>query len=217
MTLETKAKISGTVKCEERKSAFKCRLQTFAIINDGNINLTAFFKNAFSDFETKLQETLKIHLTLKVNVCLKIGYHKMNRDDNSNAEQEFNINTKNKVIDNFTDLNEFYENNIVQLIMNRVDDIALRGSGFALRSINELIINMNKFDPIRSSSFIQLPPYLANKKAIINVQNYDDEECFKWAILSCIHHKNVSKPHWVSSYQFAKNQLNSMEFRFRSV
>lgn len=200
--------MSGTVKYEERESAFRNRLRTIAIINNGNIDLTAFFKNAFADFETKLQETLKVHLNLKVNVCLKLRYQKLNPDENSHSEQKFNINTKNKVIDNFTDLNEFYENDIVQFIVNRVDDIALKGSGFALRSINEMIINLNKYDPIRGSSFIKLPAYLANKKAIINVRNYGDEECFKWAILSNIHHQNVSKPQWVSCYRFAANQLN---------
>lgn len=199
--------MSGTVKHEERESAFKCRLRTIAIINDGNIDLTTFFQNAFADFETKLKETLKEHLTLKVNLCLKLAYQKLSHDKISYTEQEFNINTKNEVIDNFTNLNEFYEIGVVQFIKNRVDDIALRGSGFTLRSINEMIINLNKFDPIKSSSFIKLPAFLANKKAIINVQNPDDEECFKWAILSSIHHKAAGKQHLVSRYRFAANEL----------
>ena len=39
---------------------------------------------------------------------------------------------------------------------------------------------------MRGSSYIDLPPFIKNKKACINVGNKDNE-CFKWAILSALH------------------------------
>ena len=38
-----------------------------------------------------------------------------------------------------------------------------------------------KYEPRGAFSYIQLPKFLAGKKAIINRKNEDDE-CFKWAI-----------------------------------
>ena len=38
-----------------------------------------------------------------------------------------------------------------------------------------------KYEPLGGSSYIPLPKFLAAKKAIINLNN-EDNECFKWAI-----------------------------------
>ena len=42
---------------------------------------------------------------------------------------------------------------------------------------------------MRGSSFIDLPPFIKNKKACINVKN-DDDQCFRWAILSALQPNN---------------------------
>ena len=36
---------------------------------------------------------------------------------------------------------------------------------------------------MRGSSYLPLPKFIANKKAVINPQN-GDGECFKWAIIA---------------------------------
>lgn len=38
-----------------------------------------------------------------------------------------------------------------------------------------------EYKPLRSNGWVDLPPGLKNKKAIINMKN-DDNECFKWCI-----------------------------------
>ena len=42
-----------------------------------------------------------------------------------------------------------------------------------------------KYEPQRDSSYIPLPLFLGEKKAIINLKNEDDE-CFKWAIIRAL-------------------------------
>ena len=54
-----------------------------------------------------------------------------------------------------------------------------------------------KYEPLGVSSYIPLPKFLEAKKAIINLNNEDDE-CFKWAItrainLVKIHHERINK------------------------
>lgn len=46
-------------------------------------------------------------------------------------------------------------------------------------------VNINKYNPLRASSYIKLPGPLLLKKAIVNVQN-DDNNCFAWALISAI-------------------------------
>ena len=45
----------------------------------------------------------------------------------------------------------------------------------------KLDIDTVEYKPLKGSSYIPLPEYLANKKGIINMKNEDDE-CFKWSI-----------------------------------
>ena len=47
-----------------------------------------------------------------------------------------------------------------------------------LNKIIQLDLNISKSNPIKGSSYIPLPDFLKNKKAIINMKN-DDQECFK--------------------------------------
>lgn len=46
-------------------------------------------------------------------------------------------------------------------------------------------VNVNRYNPLRASSYIPLPPQIARKKAVINVLN-EDEYCFGWAVVSAI-------------------------------
>ena len=48
-------------------------------------------------------------------------------------------------------------------------------------------INVDPFNPLGGSSYFPLPSKLAAKKAIINVKNMKDNECFKWAVTSAVY------------------------------
>ena len=47
-------------------------------------------------------------------------------------------------------------------------------------------IHIDPYNPLSGSSYIPLPKKLALKKAIINVNNENDNECFKWAVTSAV-------------------------------
>lgn len=44
---------------------------------------------------------------------------------------------------------------------------------------------MNKYNPLRASSYIKLPKQIQGKKAVINIEN-EDECCFAWAVVSAL-------------------------------
>ena len=59
------------------------------------------------------------------------------------------------------------------------------GSGWDVSSVESGYVNTARYTPVAGSSFIPLPPELAAKKAIVNVQNRDNE-CLKWALKSAL-------------------------------
>ena len=60
------------------------------------------------------------------------------------------------------------------------------GSGWRLHSVDRLDIYITKFDPVKGRSYKPLPKYVANKKAVINMENNDDQY-FKWAVTRALH------------------------------
>ena len=45
-------------------------------------------------------------------------------------------------------------------------------------------IYVSKHNPLAGSSYIKLPKELNHsKKGLINIQNFDDNECFKWCLV----------------------------------
>jgi len=70
----------------------------------------------------------------------------------------------------------------------KVDQFTRRGSSYALVHIKKLKMVFVPFQPFASaSSYIATPSWLAGKKAVINVKNYQDDQCFKWAVLSALY------------------------------
>ena len=64
------------------------------------------------------------------------------------------------------------------------------GSGWRFRSIVSLNVFTVEYKALKGSSYIPLPNCLASKKAIINMEN-NDEECFKWSLTRALNFKEI--------------------------
>ena len=73
-----------------------------------------------------------------------------------------------------------------------VENPRMSECGFALDQIMHLYIYFHKLVLIRDSSCIELPKWIALKKAVINPKN-KDEQLFKWAVIAKLHHEEISK------------------------
>ena len=60
-----------------------------------------------------------------------------------------------------------------------------RGSGWIMDETLEAYINVARYQPMRGGSYMPLPAKLKNKKAIINVQNRDNQ-CSRWALRAAL-------------------------------
>ena len=73
----------------------------------------------------------------------------------------------------------FYLNDAFTKILNLLDVWEGKGSGLIIEQVQDIHININNYDPLAGSSYIQLPPTLRNSmKGLINVKN-EDIECFR--------------------------------------
>ena len=70
-------------------------------------------------------------------------------------------------------------------------------SGCVLKRTVVAYVNVAPYQPLRGGSYMDLPQKLKSKKAIINVQNRDNE-CLKWALRAALfpvrNGKNPNKP-----------------------
>ena len=77
-------------------------------------------------------------------------------------------------------------------IKTQVENPALPASGFTLDEILHLHIDFHELQLTKGSSYIPLPPWISNKKAVINPKNKDNA-CFKWAVIAALHHEEIKK------------------------
>ena len=53
------------------------------------------------------------------------------------------------------------------------------GSGWIIDQVQDIHININNYDPLAGSSYIQLPPITKFDEGLINIKN-KNIECFRW-------------------------------------
>ena len=85
-------------------------------------------------------------------------------------------------------------------MQNWIEKFTNTASGLEIAHCIKLCLNIAKYEPLKGSSYIPLPKALANKKAIINVQN-DDGRCLVWALKSAMY---PAKNNISNKYSYAK-------------
>ena len=55
-----------------------------------------------------------------------------------------------------------------------------------MERVENLYLNVATYNPIYGRSYIKTPKAIKGKRAVINVVN-EDNQCFKWAVLSALH------------------------------
>jgi len=123
-----------------------------------------------------LQDNMADFKAIKVNLKLEATF--------TNADDELSyraFKTKNGPMLESDDILEWLNEEHAKII-KEADESKEKKSGWTLASVNQLIIHVHKYSPMRGSSYIPLPEWIVKKKACINVHNED--MCFKYAMLS---------------------------------
>ena len=94
----------------------------------------------------------------------------------------------------------------VKKIIEDLEVYKKNGSGWYFKEVINLEIHTAEFNPMNGSSYIPLPDWISDKKAIVNIEN-KDEKCFIWCILRYLHPRkdNDSRLTDLKKYEFSLN------------
>ena len=73
----------------------------------------------------------------------------------------------------------------IEIIKGEILNWSEMGTGWEVKRINIAYMNVARYQPLWGGTYLPLPANLAKKKAIINVQNKDNE-CLKWTLRAAL-------------------------------
>ena len=177
-------------KVELKNSSFNGLFSKYEISGNGMDipNYLSYVKDMVFELIEKylIESSIKIQLIL--NVLTSVGNF---REENYREDNTY-FHSITKLIIQSTDLNEWYDKEVTDHILESFSSYEGRGSGWKFMGIENLEILITKVKHFGGSSYIELPSEINNKKACINVQN-NNQECFKFCILAALHYDEIKE------------------------
>lgn len=187
------------------ESAFNQRIISYKVKSKPETKLLfetpeLFLDSIKDDLFFLIKEAINQHTSLKVNFVLHADFIQQTKQ----LSNSFDFQTSNFILSKADDLNIFMST-LCNLLAHKISTFEKKDSGWSLVKINNIELNINKFSPLRGTSFIELPKDIKDKKAVVNVKN-SDNSCFKWALLSALYPVNKNSER-TSSYSIHSNKL----------
>ena len=162
---------------EETDKALKGYTSSYKISIKHNTDPLLQLQNTRKAVEYHIKKALSAMKGLKFIETLKVTFSKA-KDDGLIYKSAF-FNSKPQTIINNLSISESLQAS-KQQILNFVAQWVSEGSGWTIQSVDSHFINLVKYEPLKGSSYIQLPQELNNSvKGLINMKN-EDNECFRW-------------------------------------
>ena len=165
----------------EYKTAIKGYFKTFRVNGINGMDEKTFMNNV----KPRVIDLIKSKGSIKVKLILTVRFTKENPATGNIDINVYSFASKMEIVTESTDIPVIYDQ-MTDKIFELIQNFQNRGSGWQLDRVEHLDININPYNPLSASSYIELPSSLYMKKAIINVKNENDNECFKWAVTSAV-------------------------------
>ena len=145
---------------------------------------------------------------VKLNFIVTMERVSLDPDGFKYPRKEFKFHSRGKkIITEATDTIEIYHEMISEILEAMLKVEQADGSGWVFMGVIRLILKIDKWDPLKASSYIDLPPELKNKKALINMQNTDNK-CFLWSVLRALNPKDKNAGRIDEDLKSKENTLN---------
>lgn len=185
---------------QELGSYFKDRVRTGVIVNIDIKDPIIFLNKSFHMFCIRIKRELLKH-PVKVYAVLSGNFVKPITKD----EDVKTFYTVSKEIFLTTDLKQWFSENVKDKLLKKLEEFQEKDLGWALDSIINMRIHINKYTPLTIGTFCPLPPMIRNKKACVNIRN-GDQHCFLWSIMAALFPTDKTV-HRVSSYPHYRDHL----------
>ena len=125
----------------------------------------------------------------------------------------FYSHSKAETIISESDIDDNVFKSIYTTVTSNIQKYLGKGSGWITDSVIDHNINISKYNPFASSSYINLPKKLDHpRKGLINIQNTDDNECFNWSL---VRYLNPADHHPARITKAEKNFAKGLDFKER--
>ena len=139
-------------------------------------------KNSFINVCTNEVETMK---SVKIQFSLLVRFY-MIRDEKVEQMDHYFDRMRPVILNEHNiDMLKPLLNQFIDEVKGEIEAWSERGSGWIMDKILKAFINVAKYQPMRGGSFMVLPITLKNKRAILNIQNRDNQ-CLRWALRAAL-------------------------------
>ena len=166
---------------KEHKTAIKGYFKTFRVDGVDGMDEKTFINSV----KPRVIDLIKSKGSIKVKFILTVKFTKENPATGNIDINIWFFPSNVEIVTEATDISELCDQ-MTDKIFESIQNFQNRGSGWQFDRVEHLDININPYNPLSASSYIKLPGKLYEKKAIINVKNENDHECFKWAVTSAV-------------------------------
>ena len=162
------------------------------------------YDTVFNRIKSQLIITLKKESKGRSVKVQTTTWSRFKQDDDS-IEPAFN--SRMMTVYNLSEINEI-ANEMIAHMKEQIENPALLNSRFVFDEVLFTNIDFRQLNLTRGSSYIPLPQWLANKKAIINPKN-EDQECFKWAVIAALRWEEIgNNPERISKLKRFEKDFN---------
>ena len=168
-----------------KKSAFNNLAITYVLEGIPGIRPPEYFSRVYAS----LINLVKEHRNVKLNMVLICMMERIAVKTEKGIQEleEYKAHFRSKTYKNYVSSNEEeIVTNCMSKILDDIEEFTQNGSGWYFKEVLKLEVNTIKFNPTKGSSYIDLPYWIKNKKAIVNIKNKDDK-CFLWCVLRYLH------------------------------
>ncbi|CAH3189413.1 unnamed protein product, partial [Porites evermanni] len=165
-----------------------------------------------NDFFDRINETLVDFFTYHRNIKFKLVLVCMMEKHEVGQTGVFNIKEDKAYFSSKTFIN-LESDNVEDLIfysketiLGQMEAYTQKGSNWVFKEVVKFEIHTVEYNPNKGSSYIDLPSWIKNKKAIVNIKNKDDK-CFLWCILRYLHprDRDEERINDLKKYEFSLN------------
>ena len=148
-------------------------------------DLLVFARETKSRFIYLVENEIEALQSVKVSFGLNVGFSIQRNGEMQRMEHYFREKDRHVFRRQNEDGIKIEFDRFVERTKGEFEAWSERGSGWVIEGILEAYVNVARNEPFRGGTYFSLPEKLKNKKAIINIQNKDNQ-CLRWAIRAAL-------------------------------
>ena len=164
----------------ELEQAFRGAYRTYRVNGKPKMDVDTFFNRIRKELIELIKRKLKTQTSARIQTTAWIRFV---RDDEEGQERvDLAFNSLMTSVYRGSEPDQIVDGMIANMKF-QIENPALLNSRFVFDEFLYLDVHFHQLNLMRGSSYFSLPDWLARKKAIVNPHN-DDEECFKWSVIT---------------------------------